>query len=51
MWNANMDIPPSGNISSVAYYTAKYASKSEPLGCGDAVKDAIISVKQRGGDT
>lgn len=45
-----MDIQPCGNISAVAYYVAKYASKCEPHDTGDVVREAITKAK-RWGDT
>lgn len=46
IWQANMDVQPCGNVTAVAYYIAKYASKCEPNDCGDAVRQAIQKAKR-----
>ncbi|CAG9094543.1 unnamed protein product [Plutella xylostella] len=50
LWEGNMDIQPCGNVTSVAYYVAKYASKCEPHDTGEVVRDAITKAKRSGGD-
>ncbi|KAG5887782.1 hypothetical protein JTB14_023997 [Gonioctena quinquepunctata] len=47
LWKGNMDIQPCGNISAVAYYVAKYASRCEPHDTGDVVRQAITKAKRR----
>ncbi|XP_076393046.1 uncharacterized protein LOC143266003 [Megachile rotundata] len=49
LWEANMDIQPCGNVTAVAYYIAKYASKCEPQDTGDVIKEAVSRAKRRGG--
>ena len=50
IWGANMDIQPCGNVTAVAYYIAKYASKCEPNDCGDVVREAVQKAKRQSND-
>ncbi|KAG7299154.1 hypothetical protein JYU34_017689 [Plutella xylostella] len=50
IWGANMDIQPCGNVTAVAYYIAKYASKCEPSDCGDVVREAVQKAKRQSND-
>lgn len=50
LWKGNIDIQPCGNITAVAYYVAKYASKCEPHDTGDVIRGAILNAKRAGGD-
>ncbi|KAF9405783.1 hypothetical protein HW555_013617 [Spodoptera exigua] len=50
LWQANMDIQPCGNVTAVAYYIAKYASKCEPNDCGDVVREVVQKAKRHSND-
>ncbi|KAF9822901.1 hypothetical protein SFRURICE_010430 [Spodoptera frugiperda] len=49
-WKGNIDVQPCGNVTSVAYYVAKYASKCEPHDTGDTIREAIAKAKRQGSD-
>ncbi|KAH9638034.1 hypothetical protein HF086_014895 [Spodoptera exigua] len=46
MWKANMDIQPCGTNESIAYYIAKYVSKSEPTNLDGEVSRAIQQIRR-----
>ncbi|CAK1580723.1 unnamed protein product [Parnassius mnemosyne] len=50
LWKGNIDVQPCGNVTAVAYYVAKYASKCEPHDTGDVIREAISNAKRQGGD-
>ncbi|KAF9405354.1 hypothetical protein HW555_013881 [Spodoptera exigua] len=50
LWQANMDKQPCGNVTTVAYYIAKYASKCEPNDCGDVVREVVQKAKRHSND-
>lgn len=46
MWKANMDIQPCGTNESIAYYIAKYVSKSEPTNLEGEISRAIQQIRR-----
>ncbi|CAB3226547.1 unnamed protein product [Arctia plantaginis] len=49
LWKGNIDVQPCGNVTAVAYYVAKYASKCEPHDTGEVVREAVVKAKRQGG--
>ncbi|XP_047025515.1 uncharacterized protein LOC124634135 [Helicoverpa zea] len=49
LWKGNIDVQPCGNVTAVAYYVAKYASKCEPHDTGEVVREAVAKAKRQGG--
>lgn len=45
IWNGNMDIQPCGSNEAIAFYIAKYISKSEPTSLNSAIADAIKQIR------
>ncbi|KAF9411588.1 hypothetical protein HW555_009660 [Spodoptera exigua] len=45
-----MNIQPCGNVTAVAYYIAKYASKYEPNDCGDVFREAVQKATRHSND-
>ncbi|GBL70946.1 hypothetical protein AVEN_98465-1 [Araneus ventricosus] len=41
LWGANMDIQPCGSNESIAYYSAKYMSKAEPVELDPGIRRAV----------
>ncbi|GFR21211.1 ATP-dependent DNA helicase [Trichonephila clavata] len=46
VWNANMDIQPCGTNEAIAFYIAKYVSKSEPTQLDGSVARAIREIQR-----
>lgn len=46
LWQGNMDIQPCGTNESIAYYIAKYISKSEPTDLDSGIRNAIQQIRQ-----
>ena len=45
IWEGNMDIQPCGSNEAIAFYIAKYISKSEPNILNLAISDAIKQIR------
>lgn len=46
LWQANMDIQPCGSNESIAYYIAKYISKTEPTELNASIARAIQQIRR-----
>ncbi len=46
LWSGNMDIQPCGSNEAIAYYIAKYISKSEPEGVDSGIAQAIQQIQR-----
>ncbi|XP_054706995.1 uncharacterized protein LOC129216803 [Uloborus diversus] len=46
IWKGNMDIQPCGSNESIAYYVAKYISKSEPTQLNSSIAQAIQQIRR-----
>ena len=46
LWKGNMDIQPCGTNEAIAYYVAKYISKTEPAGLETSIARAIRDIRR-----
>lgn len=51
LWKGNMDIQPCGSNEAIAYYIAKYVSKTEPAGVEPTVARAIREIRREDSTT
>lgn len=51
VWNGNIDLQPCGSNEAIAYYVAKYISKSEPTALDYSVAQAVRQIQREESDT